>query len=180
MWTVTKNRKNQKNVPKILKIFRNATDFRRRRSTSISTFRRSDFDVENTAHLRKIRGAKSLQMRPKCAKFRLKIRICDAFSPYLRRVFACDGASPSHLRIFPNSSYLRRIATADRRRKWELFFSKNLKKKNFENTANFGSICEVYFANGPKIRRVSEIFFADEKNYSHLRIIFRECAVFSP
>ena len=90
-------------------------------------------------------------MRPKCAKFRLKIRVCDVCD-------VCDGGSPAQMRII---------------------FLKKFEKKNFENTANFGSICEVYFANGPKIRRVSEIFFADEKNYSQLRII-RFCVAFSP
>ena len=186
MWTVTKNRKNrknqkiQKNVPKILEIlenFKNISHLRRRIAgenpshcefffvKSAHLRRRSD--IANAAHLRKIRGAKSSQMRLKCAKFRLKIRICDAFSPYLRRVFAlrifanssqcdafspamrrrkCAGDSPSHLRIFANFSLCDRIFAQK---------TKNLQINVFQKMAKIRPTCEF------------------------LRI-FRKCDVFSP
>ena len=127
---------------KILGIFRNATDFRQRS------------DVENAAHLRKIRGAKSSHMRLKCAKFRLKIRICDAFSPYLRRVFACDGVTPSHLRIFPNfPAHLRRrsdVENAAHLRKIRGAKSSQMSPKwpnsvlKFAFTTRFRRICDAF------------------------------------
>ena len=150
---------------KILGIFCNATHFRLRRRS----------DVENAAHLRKIRGAKSSQMRLKCAKFRLKIRICDAFSPYLRRVFACDGVTPSHLRIFANSSQCDAFSPAMRRRKCSGDSPSHLRI-----FANF-SLCDRIFAQKTKNlqKNVFQKMAIRRCTCEFLRI-FRKCDVFSP
>ena len=113
-------------------------------SKNISHLRRRS-DVENAAHLRKIRGAKSSQMRPKCAKFRLKIRICDTFSPYLRR---------SHLRIFRYATdFRRRIAGANRCifEKYFAFAPAIRRRKRCALAKN--SRCEI-FANAPEMRQI--------------------------
>ena len=147
---------------------------------------------QNSAHLRIIRTAPAMRRRKR--ELFAKIRICDVGSPAqmriifrkkflcfekMRRVFA--AGSPAQMRsIFrrwekffavANNSYLRRILGANAN-----YFSQMRPKfavfsKYFSQMRKIFRSCEK-FVFASNFGRKCELFFADEKNFSQLRILY--------